>query len=246
LVKGGTTYRILSDQVGSVRLVVNASTGAVAQRIDYDAFGVVTADTNPGFQPFGFAGGLTDLDTGLVRFGARDYDPRVGRWTSKDPIRFDAGDANLYGYVVGDPISLVDLNGLWSVSADAFGGGLGFRARLGFDSQGTFFFSFGLGVGAGRGFSFDPCDQGIGASADLDQPAMAPFAEAAAGVGYGPFELSASAAAGLFLTSPGTPFLERQSTPSSLALSEVFRRGRFAYRRSASLTAGFAFRGRPH
>ena len=46
LVKGGITYRILSDQVGSVRLVVDASTGAVAQRIDYDALGVVTLDAN--------------------------------------------------------------------------------------------------------------------------------------------------------------------------------------------------------
>ncbi len=123
MVKGGTTYRILSDQVGSVRLVVNADTGAVVQRIDYDAFGVVTQDTNPGFQPFGFAGGLTDLDTGLVRFGARDYDPRVGRWTSKDPIRFGGGDPNLYGYVVGDPVNLIDPQGLWV--AQAVGGALG-------------------------------------------------------------------------------------------------------------------------
>ena len=112
LVKDGTTYRILSDQVGSVRLVVNASTGSVAQRIDYDAFGVVTQDTNPGFQPFGFAGGLMDPDTGLVRFGVRDYDPRVGRWTSKDPIGFRAGDSNLYAYVVGDPVNAVDPTGL--------------------------------------------------------------------------------------------------------------------------------------
>ena len=36
---------------------------------------------------FGFAGGIYDPDTELVRFGARDYDPRVGRWTTKDPIR---------------------------------------------------------------------------------------------------------------------------------------------------------------
>ena len=41
-------------------------------------------DTNPGFQPFGFAGGLYDPDTGLVRFGARDYDAETGRWTSKE------------------------------------------------------------------------------------------------------------------------------------------------------------------
>jgi RHS repeat-associated protein len=62
---------------------------------------VITADTNPGFQPFGFAGGLYDVDTGLTRFGARDYDAFTGRWTSKDPIRFAGGDANLYGYVLG-------------------------------------------------------------------------------------------------------------------------------------------------
>lgn len=80
LVKGGNTYRFVTDQLGSVRLVVNASTGNIAQRIDYDAWGVVLSDSNPGFQPFGFAGGLYDPDTGLVRFGARDYDAESGRW----------------------------------------------------------------------------------------------------------------------------------------------------------------------
>jgi RHS repeat-associated protein len=122
LVKDGTTYRILSDQVGSVRLVVNADTGGIAQRIDYDAFGVVTQDTNPGFQPFGFAGGLTDLDTGLVRFGARDYDPRVGRWTSKDPIGFAARDTNLYGYTMADPVNGIDPSGLFNPVKFTVGG----------------------------------------------------------------------------------------------------------------------------
>ena len=76
--KGGVVYRILADPLGSPRLVVNAASGAVVQRIDYDEFGQVVQDTNPGFQPFGFAGGLYDRDTGLVRFGARDYDAKVG------------------------------------------------------------------------------------------------------------------------------------------------------------------------
>jgi RHS repeat-associated protein len=62
--------------------------------------------------PFGFAGGLHDRDTGLVRFGARDYDPVIGRWTAKDPIDFAGGDANLYGYVGNDPITFVDPLGL--------------------------------------------------------------------------------------------------------------------------------------
>jgi RHS repeat-associated protein len=113
MVQGGTTYRIITDQVGSVRLVENTSTGTVAERIDYDEFGNVLTDSAPGTQPFGFAGGLRDLDTGLTRFGARDYDPVTGRWTAKDPLRFRAG-LNFYLYVRGDPQNLADPTGLWA------------------------------------------------------------------------------------------------------------------------------------
>jgi RHS repeat-associated protein len=109
--KGAALYRLVTDQLGSVRLVVNAATGAVAQRIDYDEFGRVLADSAPGFQPFGFAGGLYDTHTGLVRFGARDYDATTGRWTAKDPALFDGGDANLYAYAYGDPLNYVDPDG---------------------------------------------------------------------------------------------------------------------------------------
>ncbi len=105
------TYRIISNHLGSPRLVMNTETGEIVQRIDYDEFGRVLEDTNPGFQPFGFAGGLYDTDTGLVRFGARDYDAETGRWTTKDPILF-AGGMNLYGYVLSDPINYTDIWGL--------------------------------------------------------------------------------------------------------------------------------------
>jgi RHS repeat-associated protein len=117
LVKGGVNYRVVSDVNGSVRLVVNAATGAIAQRIDYDAFGVVTNDTNPGFQPFGFSGGLYDSDTGLVRFGTRDYDAATGRWTRKDPSGFVGGDGNLFAYAYGDPVTNVDRDGHFAVAA---------------------------------------------------------------------------------------------------------------------------------
>jgi RHS repeat-associated protein len=90
-------YRIVSDHLGSPRLIVNSSTGTIAQAVNYDEFGKITQDTNPGFQPFGFAGGLYDQHTRLTRFGARDYDADTGRWMSKDPIGFDGGDTNLYG-----------------------------------------------------------------------------------------------------------------------------------------------------
>jgi len=110
------TYRIISDHLGSPRLVVNAATGEIVQRMDFDEFGRVMQDTNPGFQPFGYAGGIYDGDTGLVRFGARDYDAETGRWTSKDPIGFDGGDANLYGYVMSDPVNYIDPEGMHPLS----------------------------------------------------------------------------------------------------------------------------------
>src|SRR5204863_2913473 len=102
--KAGKLYRLITDPVGSVRLVIDAASGAIVQRIDYDPFGVVLSDSNPGFQPFGFAGGLHDQQTGLVRLGARDYDPVTGRWTSRDPKGF-AGGANLYAYCHNDPLN---------------------------------------------------------------------------------------------------------------------------------------------
>ena len=80
--------------------------------MDYDEYGNVVNDTNPGFQPFGFAGGIYDLHTGLVRFGARDYDAVTGRWTAKDPILFGGGQADLYAYVGGNPVNWIDLYGL--------------------------------------------------------------------------------------------------------------------------------------
>ena len=112
MTKGGTTYYLTYDQVGSLRVVSDAS-GNVVKRIDYDSFGSIMNDTNPSFSvPFGFAGGLYDPDTGIVRFGFRDYDPEVGRWTAKDPIGFAGGDADLYGYVANNPVNWVDPSGL--------------------------------------------------------------------------------------------------------------------------------------
>ena len=112
ILTAGQAYRVISNQVGSPVLIVNASTGAIAEQISYDAWGNITADSNPGFQPFGFAGGLYDPDTGFVHFGARDYDPLTGRWMSKDPVLFDGNETSLYGYAGNDPINLFDSTGL--------------------------------------------------------------------------------------------------------------------------------------
>ncbi|HKY34627.1 MAG TPA: RHS repeat-associated core domain-containing protein [Polyangiaceae bacterium] len=114
MLRAGVPFRFVKDHLGSVRVVVNATTGAVAQRLDYDEYGKVLLDSAPGFQPFGFAGGLYDPDTGLVRFGARDYDASIGRWVAKDPIGFGGG-SNFYAYAAGDPVNHVDPDGMHPV-----------------------------------------------------------------------------------------------------------------------------------
>lgn len=111
MIKDNISYRIITDHLGSPRLVINTTNGSIAQRMDYDEFGRVIADTAPGFQPFGYAGGIYDHHTKLVRFGSRDYDAETGRWTAKDSIRFAGGDSNLYGYIFNNPLKWTDSAG---------------------------------------------------------------------------------------------------------------------------------------
>ena len=132
MTKGGSTYYLTYDQVGSLRIVADAS-GNVVKRIDYDSFGNIIDDTDLTFRvPFGFAGGLNDRDTGLVRFGYRDYDPDISRWTAKDPIFFAGGDTDLYGYCLNNPINLIDPAGEVGIPGAVMGVILG--ASAGFTS----------------------------------------------------------------------------------------------------------------
>lgn len=135
VVRSNGTFRVIADHLGSVRALVNVNNpNTVLVRLDYTAFGEVSG-TGVGTIPQGFAGGLYDADTGLVRFGARDYDPAVGRWVSKDPIRFRSGRSNLWEAVSSDPVNRVDRAGLddvfvavevdlVAITGFEFGGGL--------------------------------------------------------------------------------------------------------------------------
>jgi RHS repeat-associated protein len=113
VVTAAGTFRLVSDHLGSPRALVNIASGQVATAVEYDAWGsVLTQSGDPWTLPFGFGGGHFDNDSGLVRFGARVYDPESGHWLSRDPILFDGGQANLYLYVNGDPVNNRDASGL--------------------------------------------------------------------------------------------------------------------------------------
>ena len=146
--RGSAWFYVAADQVGSPRVVTNAG-GVVQKVLEYDAFGAVLSDSNPGFDlPIGSAGGIADPATGLVRFGLRDYEPLAGRWTARDPILFAGAQANLYVYVGNNPISRRDPTGMFCVSASLYDGiGGGFATCIDGDGA-SFCAEAGVGIGA--------------------------------------------------------------------------------------------------
>lgn len=100
MIQDSTKYYLHYNQVGSLRAVSDINHNIIKEII-YDTYGNILTDSNESFKvPFGFAGGLYDEDTKLVRFCYRDYDSYIGKWTAKDPIDFGGGDSNLYGYAI--------------------------------------------------------------------------------------------------------------------------------------------------
>jgi len=101
----------LTDHLGSVRDMADTA-GTVIDHIQYDSFGNVLWETNrEAGDRFKFTGREYDAETGLYYYRARYYDPTVGRFIMEDPLRFGAGEPNLYRYVFNSPTNYVDPTG---------------------------------------------------------------------------------------------------------------------------------------
>ena len=109
----GTVTFDLADDLGSVRNVVDAS-GNLQDHLNYTVFGSYASESNPSVHHLtGFAGGLTDPNTGLDLFSARPYDPATGRFVQPDHIGLAGGDTNEERYVGNDPADGTDPSGEW-------------------------------------------------------------------------------------------------------------------------------------
>ncbi|HET7307192.1 MAG TPA: RHS repeat-associated core domain-containing protein [Gammaproteobacteria bacterium] len=106
----GQALYYAQDQVGSVVAVVDHS-GSVVGRISYDAYGNINASSGT-LPDYRYAGLFYHQASGLSLGTYRAYDPRDGRWLSRDPLR-EVGGINLYGYVGSNPINRLDPHGTW-------------------------------------------------------------------------------------------------------------------------------------
>jgi len=111
-----------SDHLGTPQLLTDQSQ-AVVWSADYEPFGEVNITTQTIENNLRFPGQYFDAETNLHYNYFRDYDPSLGRYVQSDPLGifgiidefgiaiFKSMDANLYLYVLANPINYIDLDG---------------------------------------------------------------------------------------------------------------------------------------
>ena len=96
------------------------NSGAVSDRIGYNAWGEKNSETQPANgDQIGYAGYWYEATVGLYQVWERWYDAATGRWMQKDPMSFAAGDSNLYRTVGNDVTNATDPTGLAETNPSA-------------------------------------------------------------------------------------------------------------------------------
>jgi len=156
-------YLYLHDRLGSIRQVIDIVGDADVQcRYTYDPFGELfdsEAEETEGLNPFKFTGQYFDDEISQYHLRARQYDPHIARFTSRDPAigKFEEPlSLHRYLYCQNEPISrkdpfgqdYIDINFTWTYGIVP---GMLQGALIGSASTSPIGTAIGAGVGATLG-----------------------------------------------------------------------------------------------
>ncbi|MBQ6286592.1 MAG: hypothetical protein IJK73_02920 [Bacteroidales bacterium] len=122
-ITGYTVYHHITDHLGSVRAITDASTGTVVETSDFMPFGTRWSQTSGSSSAT-----ITDATNRwrysgkeeqkainstlpLIDYGARMYDPTIARWMSVDPMVESLYQFSPYSFCYDNPIIVVDKDG---------------------------------------------------------------------------------------------------------------------------------------
>ncbi len=117
---GGNTYYLLNDHLTSTAITTNSS-GVRQTELRYYAYGGTRYDAGGQMTIYRYTGQRIETGTGLYDYGARWYDPLIGRFLAADSIVPNPGDSqalNRYMYVLGNPLKYSDPSGHAACGAD--------------------------------------------------------------------------------------------------------------------------------
>ena len=106
------------DAQGNVTGLIDTS-GNLDAAYEYDPFGKLIrhAGTRRTSMSLLYGTKYTDMETGLIYYGHRYYDPRQGRFINRDPIEEEGGN-NLYRFLGNNPVNAIDFLGLCESEGD--------------------------------------------------------------------------------------------------------------------------------
>ncbi|MBL7157320.1 MAG: hypothetical protein ISS92_04045 [Candidatus Omnitrophica bacterium] len=122
-------YYYHQDHIGSSNVITD-ETGAVINILEYTPYGLISRNTGNYSTDKRFTGKIYDKSSALYYYGARYYDPELGRFISADPTiqrPYDPQDFNRYSYCRNNPVRYIDPTGLswwsafWNFVAGFFG-----------------------------------------------------------------------------------------------------------------------------
>jgi RHS repeat-associated protein len=118
--KEGVVYYVHTDHLGSVSLVTDHVSEAVARQL-YHPYGSPRWSQGTLPTDYTFTGQRDEAGIGLMHYGARFYSPKLGRFVSADTIVPEPGepqDLNRYTYAANNPLLYTDPTGRYEFEED--------------------------------------------------------------------------------------------------------------------------------